>query len=317
MGAAVANQLSIQDIPNPQTGDPGVTEGPAQYGGGGNPVPRTNSGACDDVQSAITTYADIVTTCIAQGNLSSLPAETSYIAGPGESKCRRDIGYFVDALALDLFINGNEYTWKFCAEYFSDANTQISDGLLGEEAPSLTAFTKAAEMIKKAITNQLYEKDLTITADNAPGSVYGQVTRSFTPHGATYDPNTGTTVLSIANHDLSVGDYITIATDSLTFTCDLDGNATNHTYPRATDPAAGQYIEITAATTDTITVNVGDGGANTSVHTFVSAAANAVTFAGNTANQLTDAQTALCSDVQSAIDTLNTCLLYTSPSPRD
>ena len=298
MGAAVANQLSIQDLT--------ITEGPAQYGGGGGNISRTNAGACDDVQSAIDTLVGIITAPIAAGNLTGLPAETGYISGAGESKCRRDIGYFVDAVALDLFINGNEYTWKFCAEYFTNATTQIADGLVGEEAESRTAFAKAADMMKQAVTNQLYVKDLTITADNAPGSVYGQVTRSFTPHGATYDPNTGLAVLSIANHDLSVGDYITIATDSLTFTCDLDGNATNHTYPRATDPAAGQYLEITAATADTITVNVGDGGSNTSVHTFVSAATDAVTFGGNTANQLIDAQTALCSDVQSAIDTLNT-----------
>ena len=225
MKLAVANQLAIQDLT--------VTEGPAQYGGGGGNISRTNSGACDDVQSAIVTLTDIVTAQVAAGNLSGLPAETSYIAGPGETKCRRDIGYFVDALALDLFKKGNVYTWRFCAEYFSNVSTQISDGLAGEEGPSKTAFAKAAEMMKKAVSNQLYEKDLTITADNAPGSDYGQVTRSFTPHGATYDPNTGITVLSIANHDLSVGDYITLATGSLSFTCDLDGNTQATAYPRA------------------------------------------------------------------------------------
>ena len=51
MGLAVANQLSIQD--------PTVTEGPAQYGGGGGNISRTNSGACDDVQSAIDTLTDL------------------------------------------------------------------------------------------------------------------------------------------------------------------------------------------------------------------------------------------------------------------
>ena len=91
MKLAVANQLSIQDL--------SVTEGPAQYNGGGGNVSRTNSGACDEVQSAITTLTNIVTTCVSQGNLTSLPTETSYIAGPGEEKCRRDIGIFVDSLA--------------------------------------------------------------------------------------------------------------------------------------------------------------------------------------------------------------------------
>ena len=66
--------LSIQD--------PTVTPGPAQYGGGGGDIPNNNSGACDDVQSAIVTLTDIVTTQITAGNLNALPAETSYIAGP-------------------------------------------------------------------------------------------------------------------------------------------------------------------------------------------------------------------------------------------
>ena len=294
---AITNQLGYQDL--------SITEGPAQYGG---PVPptisRTSTGACDDVQSAINTLVNIVTVPIGAGNLSSLPPETPVSAQDGENKCRRDLGFFVDAIALDLFIQGNEYSYKFAAEYFTDASTPLADGLVGEVSESVVAFNQAAEVIKQAITNQLYEKDYDITADNAPGSAYGQVARTFTPHNVTYNPVTGQAVLSIANHDLSVGDFITIATDSLTFTCDLDGNTTQHTYPRATDPAAGQYIEITAATADTITVNVGDGGTNTSVHTFVSAAVNSVTFGANTANQLTDAQVALCSDVQAAVDTL-------------
>ena len=73
-----------------------------------------NSAACTDVQSSISNLVDIILQPIDDGNLNSLPAETSYIAGPGETKCRRDLGYFVDALALDVFMQGNEYTWKFC-----------------------------------------------------------------------------------------------------------------------------------------------------------------------------------------------------------
>ena len=266
-------------------------------------------------------------------------------------------------------------------------------------------------MIKKAITNQLYEKDLTITADNAPGSDYGQVTKQYTPHNVTYDPATGVCVFSVANHGLSAGDRIAIADNSITFTCTMDGNSTQHTvpgasstltwggqyinidsvtadtitcnvgvsgpnvqftpasgttydpatgllvmeigahtlsvgegvvitdnsltftctqdgntsnetYPRPSDPASGNSVSITAVTATTITVNVGaspvgqqyphtfvSATANAvshspqSAHTFVSAATNAITFAGNTANQF-NAQEFLCSDVQSAVDTL-------------
>ena len=296
MKLAVANQLAITDLT--------VTEGPATYNGGGGDISRTNSGACADVQSAIETLTNIVTTPINDGNLTSLPAETPYIAGPGEDKCRRDIGIFVDSLALDLFCKGNVYTYRFAAEYFENATTPITNGVVGEEAPTVTALNKAVEMIKKAITNQLYEKDLFRTADNAPGSVYGQVSKDFTPHGAIYDPATGSLLLDIANHGLSIGDRIKIADNGLTFTCTQDNNVTNHTYPRPSDPASGQYLEITAAATDTITVNVGASPAGQQYpHTFVSSVAGCVNFAGNTANQ-NNAQNALCSDVQAAADTL-------------
>jgi hypothetical protein len=192
--------------------------------------------------------------------LTSLPSETSYISGPGEEKCRRDIGIFVDSLALDLFCKGNVYSHRFAAEFFTDATTpefSFNSGVYN------TNFNKAAEMIKKAITNQLYFKDngtqgaIDRTADNAPGSAYGQVSKDFTPHGATYTASTGDMVLSIANHGLSNGDRVKIADNALTFTCLMDGNTANKTYPRTTDPVSGQYIEITASTTDSITVNVG------------------------------------------------------------
>ena len=64
-------------------------------------------------------------------------------------------------------------------------------------------------------------------------------------------------VIDIANHGLSNGDRVKIADNSLTFTCTMDNNTSNKTYPRTTDPVSGQYIEITASTTDSITVNVG------------------------------------------------------------
>ena len=294
MKSAVANQLSVQDL--------SVTPGPAQYAGGGGDIANTNAGACDDVQSAITTLVDIVTTQIAAGNLNALPTETAYIAGPGEEKCRRDIGIFVDSIALDLFCKGNVYTHRFGAEFFTDASTPEFSF---NSAVYNTNFNKAAETIKKAITNQLYEKDLFRTADNAPGSAYGQVSKDYTPHGATYDAATGDMVLSIANHGLSNGDRVKIADSGVVFTCTMDSNGSNHAYPRNTDPASGQYLEITASTTDSITVNVGASPAGQQYdHTFVSAVANCVNFAGNTANQLIDAQTALCSDVQSAVDSL-------------
>ena len=52
-----------------------------------------------------------------------------------------------------------------------------------------------------------------------------------------YDSTTGRiTITTTSAHGLSAGDEIRILKESLTFTCTLDNNATNHSYPRVTDP---------------------------------------------------------------------------------
>ena len=86
----------------------------------------------------------------------------------------------------------------------------------------------------------------------------------FTPTAATYDPATGIMVLEIGNHTLDVGEGVVIASDSLTFTCAMDGNQSQKTYPRAsTDyPFAERSIPITGKTATSISVNVGVSGAN-------------------------------------------------------
>ena len=100
---------------------------------------------------------------------------------------------------------------------------------------------------------------------------------SFTAiSGTTYSPTTGNLVIKTASaHGLSVGDLIRINDGGITFTCATDSNASNHPYPRATDPASGKILTITAVTSDTFTVDVGTSS-DTSTHTFVSGVANAI-----------------------------------------
>tara|TARA_B100001057_G_scaffold298143_1_gene298356 strand:+ start:2300 stop:15613 length:13314 start_codon:yes stop_codon:yes gene_type:complete len=102
-----------------------------------------------------------------------------------------------------------------------------------------------------------------------------------TPTNATYNPATGVLVLTIANHGLVVGDAVILDTGSICFTCTQDSNNSTHCYPRATDPAAGQYLTITNKTTNTFRVNVGASAPGDQyAHTFVSAAANSVKTIG-------------------------------------
>ena len=88
-----------------------------------------------------------------------------------------------------------------------------------------------------------------ITANNS--------TKYTASTGTTYDPLTGVMVIGIGTHSLTTSNTITIDNGGLTFTCDADSNATEHAYPRATDPISGISTAITAVSATTITVNVG------------------------------------------------------------
>ena len=100
------------------------------------------------------------------------------------------------------------------------------------------------------------------TASNAITITAGNVQRDVT--AATYNYATGIIEMTIGAHSFTTSDTVTIADNALTFTCDADSNATQHTYPRSTDPASGTAIAITAVTGTTISANVGIIDASTS-----------------------------------------------------
>ena len=85
----------------------------------------------------------------------------------------------------------------------------------------------------------------------------------FNPTNVVYTPADGNLVIHSAGHGLNTNNKISIADDALTLTCLMDNNATNHTYPRSTDPIGhgGKILDITATTNDTFTVNVGSTAA--------------------------------------------------------
>ena len=96
------------------------------------------------------------------------PAITSTV-----TKCKRDLGYFVDAVAMDVFTGGNRYVRQFVRQYFDQFGEPISNGLIGEDVESRYAFIQAGNLMKNAITNTLsgaVYTDLTITADSSTGS---------------------------------------------------------------------------------------------------------------------------------------------------
>ncbi len=80
----------------------------------------------------------------------------------------------------------------------------------------------------------------------------------YTPTDVTYDPQTGISQFTVPNHGFADGDKIRINIESLGYTCDMDGNTNIKYYPRSSDPAANQFLTISAATTNTFELDVGD-----------------------------------------------------------
>ena len=68
------------------------------------------------------------------------------IQGVADGKCKRDIGFIVDAISEDLRDGGNRNIIEATRFYFDGNGNPINNGLVGEEAQSLFAFNRAREI---------------------------------------------------------------------------------------------------------------------------------------------------------------------------
>jgi len=185
-----------------------------------------------------------------------------------EAKCRRDTGMIVDALIKDLTNGGQEGALETQGSYhelgYTELLTQLGD------STQETATEDAIQNISLLANSLLSGVAPTYTDSIAQFTpVAGDNIGTDTPTGATYNGNTGDMVLTMNNHNLVVDDLITIATNGIAFTCTQDGNTAVKTYPRTTDPVYNRFIRVSAADTNTITVNVGASNlADVYPHTF-------------------------------------------------
>ena len=146
-------------------------------------------------------------------------------------------------------------------------------------APNSLVFTctqdnNASNHSYPRTTDPYYNKTTAVTAVSTGGV---NITN------ATYQETTGILQITSAGHGLVTGNRVKIATDGITFTCTQDGNSTNHSYPRATDPAADKWLLVTKVDDDNIKVNVYPSQVGQQYpHTFVSASNGALIKQGGT-----------------------------------
>ena len=61
---------------------------------------------------------------------------------------------------------------------------------------------------------------------------------------AEYDSSTGDLVMNVGSHNHTEGTFLRLITNSINFTCDMDNNASTHSYPRSGDPAGNTAVEV-------------------------------------------------------------------------
>jgi len=182
-------------------------------------VDTNPSGVCVNVEQSIVSLTNIITDVLENGidDLDDYP-ETSGTLFTNESKCRRDIEFVVRCIAEDLYSGGNTNIIRAARKYFNlDGSLVFIDG---EQIQSKIAFQKAAELINKAITNQLYEKNLTLPESSA---IYGSGDPVIS-YGVSGNSNTCTDVQSTVNNLITI--LITVLDDQNLFS--IDNNITEN-----------------------------------------------------------------------------------------
>ena len=143
-------------------------------------------------------------------------------------------------------------------------NVYTSGGDVYPYYPSLTFGSGYNDIVSIGVTvyDYGYEHRF-ITANPNAITVVSGGTGSRTPTDVLYNPVNGTLTITCNNHGLD-SSVISIADNSLFFSCSKDAFKTTHSYPRATDPAStsnsqlnnGQ-LSVTKISEDIFSVNVG------------------------------------------------------------
>ena len=200
---------------------------------------------------------------------------------------QRDLRHLLDGVEFDLCHGGNRKSRQVALSFFrsnsfsyyvtnSSLTTEwaamlvymktLIDDILTQNTPStnyqtLMSVSPATLQIKNAtiseepgaqtVVDSLIDISRSALVANSATSTTYNVT------AATYNGVTGDMDLTIGSHTLPVNTKIILKTNSLTFTCAKDDHATNHPYPRSSDPYSNKYTSILSTTTNTFNINVG------------------------------------------------------------
>jgi hypothetical protein len=102
---------------------------------------------------------------IIDGAYAEIEIQNSSFVNPNPDKCKRDIGFIVDAVSLDVRDFTNKNIIQATRAYFNLSGQLIENGVESEITETIIAFEKARDLMKLAITNNLTVTDPTIIPD--------------------------------------------------------------------------------------------------------------------------------------------------------
>ena len=177
---------------------------------------------------------------------------------------------FAGDLVLNIEVNSDASVYD---RYYHDLVTEVTSNpdlskVITFGSKVLTDYSESRTnkvLLIDDIANQFTGKTRTFTgqhsfitaASNAISIVSGGSGTLGPSTGTSYDPSTGIlTITTESAHGLVSGATISIADNSMTFTCDKDGHTSNHTYPRTTDPASTSNAKLNNGILGVTTVGI-------------------------------------------------------------
>ena len=184
---------------------------------------------------------------------------------PNPTKCKRDLGYIIDAVSTDVRDYTSNNSISATKGYFNSSGILLTNGLQGEIPQTITAFHKARDLMKLAITNNLTIKNLSIIPDPITGintSIYScSNVQSF------IDNLVGIITTRIGNGNLNTLPLPSVSTASTIFSINVGTSTLPHTYLsggtvniNVTRPFDGQVVYFKDLYYTVSKVIVGSGG---------------------------------------------------------
>jgi hypothetical protein len=204
---------------------------------------------------------------IVNSSYNQITTQFPSFVNPSPDKCKRDIGYIVDAVSLDVRDFTSKNSIDATRAYFGENGLPLNNGLVGEEIQTIVGFTSARELMKLAITNNLTVKDLNVVADPLTGSNTSPA--SCADVQSFIDNLVGIITTRINAGNLNTLPLPQVSMASTVFTCNVGVSTLPHTYQsggtakiNVIRPFDGQVIYFNKLyyTVEKILVSIGGSG---------------------------------------------------------